>query len=420
MTLKSNCIYCGKTIQNKSKEHIIHNALGGLYESENICCDICNTTIISKKIDAPFTKIFNPITSRIENFVKTNNTKSKPICYGKAIYENNIYNVTIKNGKVVSCPELCKQKKCSISKLNLKIISYDFQIDNASFKNGLSKIALNFALDKGIPTHILKKGIKLTKSNESITDITFTYPVIPFAALNPLDEYIELDTNVELYHNLILFNQKNYLWCYIDLFNTFQYYVLLSDTYDSTKHILKTYFQFLQKLDRTIPTLNIRKPKHILTYAMYYNVEPCYDLKLFKKRVEESIKKASLKKNMSDIISSKLGMNYFHVDIIKGKDKHEARDFYLKEMSFALQSLLCYFDENDHLKKDMYKQITPLNHNNKISYQSYPLLLMNIATSNQNSIKLYIHKKFHRLNAFLTKIDNLDEIEFFGNTNTIY
>lgn len=45
--------------------------------------------------------------------------------------------------------------------------------------------------------------------------------MVPFILLIPMDEYIELNTKLELYHNLILFSLANNLWCYIDLFNTF-------------------------------------------------------------------------------------------------------------------------------------------------------------------------------------------------------
>lgn len=42
MIEKERCVYCGNKITKKSKEHIIQNAIGGLYESDEICCDICN------------------------------------------------------------------------------------------------------------------------------------------------------------------------------------------------------------------------------------------------------------------------------------------------------------------------------------------------------------------------------------------
>lgn len=76
-------MYCGKLITTTSKEHIIHNALGGLYESIGICCPECNK-LVGRLVDVPFTKIFNPIITQIENFAKTNKEKSAPPCTGKA------------------------------------------------------------------------------------------------------------------------------------------------------------------------------------------------------------------------------------------------------------------------------------------------------------------------------------------------
>ena len=73
MTERTHCIYCNKEITTRSKEHVIQNALGGLLESTDICCADCNN-FISKHIDAPFTKIFNPIISRIENFCSEQET----------------------------------------------------------------------------------------------------------------------------------------------------------------------------------------------------------------------------------------------------------------------------------------------------------------------------------------------------------
>lgn len=147
MQIREKCVYCGKTIEEGSREHIIYNALGGLYESENICCDKCNNTVVSQKIDVPFTKTFNPVIGRIEYFTKTNNTKSKPSYTGKARFGNEIYNVIIKNGKVVSCQELSKKMKCKASKLDFEILEYDFKFEEDSYNNGIGKIAFNFALD---------------------------------------------------------------------------------------------------------------------------------------------------------------------------------------------------------------------------------------------------------------------------------
>ncbi|MFL0270166.1 HNH endonuclease [Candidatus Clostridium radicumherbarum] len=399
MTERTNCIYCGKLITMRSREHIIQNAIGGLYESEDICCPNCNN-YVSKFIDAPFTKTFNPIISRIESFAKTNNKKSHPLCTGKAMYENEIYDVSIKNSKVIACPELSKKLHCDVSKLNFEILAYNFPIENASFKNGIAKIAFNFAIEKGICIDVLKKGLNIQEKDEKIENISFNYPVIPFVALNPMDKYIELATEMELYHNLILFNQRNMLWCYVDLFNTFQYYVLLSDEWDGNISVSETYLQLLQKIDRTIPELYIRKPKHILSYSMYFNIEPCMDLKVFKKRVSESIQKESLKKDMSDVLSAKLGNKYI--------DTNKLHKMEPDEMNFYLRSLLLYFDEDDRLKDSTFRRVT--NVLKKDGVVSYPMLINAFIFSDTIDVRSYIFKKFERLNSYLAGIDKEDHV----------
>lgn len=404
MAVRENCIYCGKTIKKRSKEHIIQNALGGLIESEDICCEECNN-YISKYIDAPFTKIFNPIISMIDKFAKTNNTNSHPICTGKAIYENEIYNVRIKNGKVVGCPELSKKLKCDASKISFKILSYDFLIESVTFKRGIGKIAFNFALEKGIDFEKLSKGVEISKKDGKVENIIYKFPVLPFVALNPMDKYIELETTMELYHNLILFSQDDKLWCYVDLFNTFQCYVLLSDKWNKKESVLETYLQMLQKTDRTVPDLYIRKPKHILTYAMFYNVEPCMDLEKFEKRVSVAIQKESLKKNMSDVLSAKLGSDYFRVNKLREMDREDAKSYLQNEMAFHLKSLLLYFDEEDKLKDETFRQVTYVDD----YIVSYPMLINQFLKEGKLEVKSYTFGKFKRLNAFLVGIDTLDK-----------
>lgn len=195
------------------------------------------------------------------------------------------------------------------------------------------------------------------------------------------------------------------LWCYVDLFNTFQYYVLLSDEWDADIRIPETYLQLLQKLDRRIPELHIRKPKQILTYAMYFNVKPCMDLEIFKERVKEAIEKESLKKNMSDVVSAKLGMDYFKTDIVKGMEIEEARAYYRKEMGFHLESLLLYFDEDDKLKGSTFRQVTQISHNEVVSY---PLLINKLVKKEEIDVVWYTNKKFERLNSFLVGIDRVE------------
>ena len=75
MAKRDNCVYCGQPIIKRSREHIIQNALGGLYESEDICCDECNNCVISNRLST-----INTIISfcHCNSFV---NIKSKYLCY---------------------------------------------------------------------------------------------------------------------------------------------------------------------------------------------------------------------------------------------------------------------------------------------------------------------------------------------------
>lgn len=386
----SYCVYCGKVITETSKEHIIQNALGGLYESTGICCPDCNN-LISRFVDVPFTKIFNPIISQIVNFAKTNKEKSSPPCTGKARYNGVVYDVGIKNGKVSSCPVLSKELKGDIKKLDWTILSYDFNIENDPFKNGLGKIAFNYALECGIRLDDLSHGLCVQKTDGTPTSITFSFPVLPFVALNPMDNYLELETEMQLYHNLILFSQRGSLWCYVDLFNTFQYYVLLSDHWNDEEKVYHSYLQLVQKLDRTVPKVRLRRQKHALIYADLYNVAPTTDVVELQKRVSEAILKESLKKDMVGVISKKLGINYVLALAEKEKDSDE---FELHRNSFAL-----YFDEESRLRPDTFRQVTFCNKAFEIT--SYPWFLNQLYTDGVVDPTKYIHAKFYRLNQFL-------------------
>lgn len=385
-----NCVYCGKPILDTSNEHIIQNALGGLYESGGICCSDCNN-IVSKHIDAPFTKIFNPIIGRIDRFAKTNNEKSSPAYTGKAMYEGAVYDVIIKGGKITSCPVLSKKLRCDATKLDLKIVSYDFKIENKPFKAGFAKIAFNYAIDSGVDLSVLSHGFNVDKENEEITDISFSYPVIPFVALNPMDNYLELETEMLLYHNLILFSQGSKLWCYIDLFNTFQYYVLLSEKWNEEKAISNTYLQLLQKLDRTVPEIHLRRAKHALIYADYYGVSPSTDNAVLQKRVSEAIKKKSQTQSMSDVISMKLGNNYIA--------NYLRKDLSRNELERYGSSLLLYYDEEDLLIEENFRRVTITDA--PFDVVSYPQYLATALIQGDVDPKEYIHAKFHRLNDYL-------------------
>ena len=387
---EKRCVYCGKVITKLSKEHVIQNALGGKYESEDICCGECNN-YVSKYIDKNFTEIFNPIIAEIKNLYKTNNKKSNPIYTGNIEYKGKIYKAKFKAGRVVSCSELSKKYKCDIKKLNVSILSKNFELENEAFKNGLCKIAFNFAIDKGISSDNLKKGLNIDKEGEKIKKISFNYPVVPFMPLNEVDNYIELKTSMILYHNLILFSYSNILCCYIDLFNTFQYYVILSQDFYSEKDIYESYIQFVQNMDRKMPEISISSISDILIYADQYNIEPTMDLDELKKRIKISIEKESIVKNMVDIISEKIQgyANYCIDNRVLSADK--------------IESIQMYFDEDDRLIEDNFRKLTIYKDdkgNTKTVF--YPEQITRIIDGKKTNEKItkYCHQKMYRLENF--------------------
>src|SRR5690606_27395406 len=166
---------------------------------------------------------------------KTNKTEL-PSYKGLAIYieDGNIYNVILKNNKVIDCKEAKQKYRRNFTNKDYEkfiVVSFCFEIDNENFSNGIGKIAVNFALTKEIPYESIENVIQVHKEFDEITKVKFLTPIIPFIPQNSFDSYIELETNYEPYHNLILFSEGNLLICYIDLFNTFQFYVILSENW---------------------------------------------------------------------------------------------------------------------------------------------------------------------------------------------
>lgn len=391
-----NCVYCGNEIIATSKEHIIQNALGGLKESIKICCGVCNN-VVKQLIDDDFCKIFTPITSIIPNLKKTNNIKSNPSYKGRAIYNcGKTYDVVIRKGVVVDCLDLKRELRRNLNKNDydaFEIIEYYFNLGNKEFKNGISKIAFNFALENDIPIHYLADFLDLKKEEDKVVSINFKNAVVPFIALNPFDQYIELKTPIELYHNLILFSQDNLLWCYVDLFNTFQHYVLLSEIWDAGK-INETYLQHIQKKDRTIPEINIRRTKDILCAASFYNVKPTYDIDKLTKDVSEKIHKEPYEQDMQAVISNKLGNDYVDASNLKNMSP--------RDMSFYLHSLQFYMDEDDCLRTNHFRKVACYIHEDGSSENySYPIFINELAKTKQIDIKEYTFSKFIRLNKYL-------------------
>lgn len=385
---RKNCVYCNKEITTRSSEHVIQNALGGLLESEDICCPECNNHI-SREIDKPFTTIFNPILGNIENLGKTNNKDSMPAYSGTVKYQGATYSANFKGKNVTSCPELSKKLRCDASKLPLETVSYDFNLQNDIFQTGMAKIAFNYALAKNVNLDLLKPGLHIDKNGK----IEYRYPIVPFYPLNELDILLELNTPTELYHNMILFSQHDKLWCYIDLFNTFQYCVLLVDNLPKGTHIYDSYMQTLQKLDRSEPNIKIFDAKDAMIYAQQYGVEPTMNEAEMKERIRKALERKSQKQPMHKIIEKKMAqLPVFSFALNAHSPEHVLQ---------TAQTLQLYFDDYDNMNEETFRTQTITPDGRHVI--PYPDAIMADLKNGTDMLKTYTTAKFHKLTAFLNK-----------------
>lgn len=293
------CVYCGCELDGcESKEHIIQNALGGHLISENICCNECNA-LVSKYIDGPFTRYFSPIINSLERFAKDNNTKANPAYDVVVEYEGKHYDGKAKDGELIYCKDLSNKLHKRVSDIcpAPKIIYIKMQMEDEEFKNGLRKIAFNFALSKGVPLVLIQSGLIVNRNRGKINDIAFNYPIIPFIPLNPVDEFVELYTEVELFHALILFADGPNLWCYIDLFNTYQFYVLLACSWPEDDSFYQSYCQYVQKQEkeeriRQLDSIGVRRMQDVPVLAQEFGIpidKNSFDLQSFMEQLKEKI-----------------------------------------------------------------------------------------------------------------------------------
>lgn len=404
------CVYCGKPLDStgkKSKEHVIQNALGGMLTSSEICCSECNN-LVSKMIDAPFTKYFAPFLNYIPNFSKTNKKKSTPVYPVIVEYNEKQYEGVAKNRKLIECQELCRElhkNLCDISPFP-RIIGIKYPLSNKSYRNGIAKIAFNFAMYEGVNINDFKQGLIISKNKDKITSIDFKYTVIPFFPINCFDEAIELYEPMKLFHGMILFNDKNYLWCYIDLFNTYQVYVLLSDQWDVHKPLYREYYQLIQKRNRSADNVDLsgtRRVQDFYIIAEQYKVEPTFDIDKLQAEINERIRKESYQIKLSDLIQSQ--------SILDSNNLANLRtDLGFADCLDFLVNLRFLFDSSGDLNKGRFRALTYYQtYNHSYDIVSYPQYIWNKLYLEDDKIcykklKNYTYNKFHRLSRNLKQL----------------
>lgn len=457
-------------------EHIIQNALHGKLKSDSILCKSCGT-ILGDDIDSKFVSLFAPFIERLKKFlIKKDHGDKNAITLKGHLYKNEEFNekinVQIRDGKVspiepyykVDESEGCitiyanekraKQFKPIVqeelkskggnpesfefkSKTDIQdegILGYFFSEGignfNEIFKKGFVKIAVDFAAHCGISRENMSRVLEIDRKTQ-MAKLKYDNCYFPFISIGTIDVIIELNRPdiEELYptHTIILFNQKigdkNHLYCYIDLFSTFQYYVLLNSTYTG-EDIHKVFHQTIIK--QIIPEIEVKRirPKHLSIVIQEYNIDMAkykgeslsdlYDfiekevknyrissVLNFQEELKKMFNKISLSialqiggkeiPNTEEIISI---INYDIPDSQKRSVIFEYHDYVEDENNFNYQPFRKIFYENDG--------------DGGVEGMSSPIEC-NSPSITDHVRREYCHMKFNQLNNFIIDKDKISE-----------
>lgn len=269
------CYICGNYFDEnnvkKHDEHIIQQAIGGNLTANDILCSSCGGDL-GQKIDVSFNSIFDVIATRMD-IKKDRQSNKKKAVNGKMghidviwkdskispIQPYHLYTIDKQQVIIYANQTTAKKYKQKVEQEiqenftyqqpeiiicdNLKgIVTFPFNIDDKAFKKGLAKIAIGFASSHGIKREEMPLVLEINKTSNK-ANISNTIVAIPFYPFGIIDKLIEVQKNeFEHYpfHNLILFTVdcnpqdsigKKVLMCYIELFSTFQWYVVLNEEY---------------------------------------------------------------------------------------------------------------------------------------------------------------------------------------------
>jgi hypothetical protein len=302
------CYLCGCELEEKAtttsknhKEHIIPQALGGHLTATGILCRECGgDKYLSRALDKPFSELFKSIAIRLDvrkdrgskskiksisaklkpfkskEEIDVNITQNKEISYKKPSQKIDIKNKVIyvygnrKTAKTYKNKVLkdIKDTLENYEQYEVKVISdlsefqefdgvleFPFNLNNEVLIKSLNKIAIEFALLKGVEvsevTHLVDREKRQIKNNKN---------TLPYFPIEPIEYELEYKRPIDdpnyISHSLALFIQKyqtkekevkQVLICFIELFGTFQFLVVLNSDYKGKDIGFKSYSQKLQK-----------------------------------------------------------------------------------------------------------------------------------------------------------------------------
>lgn len=329
------CYICNREITDNPKdatqckahgEHIIHNGIRGKLISKTILCEECGGAY--SKEDSAFCKIFDAIIAALsDRLIPADHGKDTVKVLKASIDETpdsdpdgpNL-KVTVKDGVAaplqpyyeidgdkitiyaqkgrvenyinVVAKELKAEGKniadYTIEKVtdihDKGYLAYYFSKDNDNFnrdfQQGMVKIATEYALHCGVPHEQLKDVLTIHADGTANIDYE-NAKLIPFCPTTLFDFLFE-DSRYRLEegypsHVLKLFSStyadgKTILYCYIDLFSTFQFYVVLDENYTG-EEISEMYAQRLIARTTEKPDVTHYRPKDLMIILQEYGID---------------------------------------------------------------------------------------------------------------------------------------------------
>lgn len=406
-------------------EHIIPNAIGGHLTSNRILCEKCGGDY--SKGDSKFVNIFGCFIHNLEHRMLFDRGHSDRQVKGSFYDGDNQIEIIVEGNKampkrpiveedgdghvkITANPKVAKQLAKKYQNEGKEVDTVDnlygllalnfsegMSAFNDCFKEGFVKIAVEYALHKGIAREQL--DVALTLHDDNSASVNFdNIPVFPFVPMDRYNNVYELhrDEIEKLYpsHTLLLFNNAEKLLCYIDLFSTFQYYVLLSNNYTGE------------------------------------DVHYCYYQPLFEQREPHKYTKEELEgMGMSDlhIVVNELGIDYkeksinqIKDDIVEASEKKtvsraynelklpdaDVIELYLKEELFQEdderldQELVDEIRENG--KPERFRQVLLRMFDDKMQQFDYPNQCNWLAVEEINTVRKYTNMKYDQLEKYST------------------
>ncbi|MPS56871.1 MAG: hypothetical protein E2594_06860 [Pseudomonas sp.] len=276
----------------ESLEHIIPNALGGKLTSEEILSHSGNQQL-NDEIDKDFVKIFASFSSRLdihkdrrsspsmrafhldhEQKVIYKNGKYFPVVPfydkgSKTIYANSVSNANNYRRHLVNVGDISEEDEVRLADDMAGNIEAPFGFDNDNFKRGLAKIAVGYAVLNGIAREQLTAALDL--QNKTFAKKILLVPSLPTSQGEAfIEENIESSPHYPC-HTLTLCGHEGILYCHVELFNAFQWYVVLSENYQGADIYRAYTYDILnnEEISRSSYILSVDPTKDALELAKH-------------------------------------------------------------------------------------------------------------------------------------------------------